>query len=72
MTVHASWQKSSFSGMGPDNDCLEVAARDGGLLLREGEAPGDVLTTNARRFAGLLRATRNGTAEIWADRQETV
>ncbi len=63
-----TWQKSSFSSTEPENSCLEVAGAPGGLLLREGEAPGDVLLTLTRRLAGLLRAVRGDLAEIPAGR----
>jgi hypothetical protein len=50
-----TWQKSSFSGSGPDNDCVEVAAGDPRIRLREGDDPHVVLTPTGRAFGALLR-----------------
>ncbi|MFD7512632.1 DUF397 domain-containing protein [Streptomyces sp. NPDC059853] len=55
------WQKSSFSGSGPDtNECLEIAAGPDGLGLRETADPDLVLTTGAAALNGLLRAVKAG------------
>ncbi|MGP4110353.1 DUF397 domain-containing protein [Streptomyces sp. 4N509B] len=52
--------KSSFSGTG-GNNCVEVRALDGGAIaIREGEAPGSVLTADRARFTALLAAVRTG------------
>ncbi|GGK97332.1 DUF397 domain-containing protein [Streptomyces flaveus] len=50
-----AWQKSSFSGGGDSDDCVELAARQGLLLLRESDEPGTVLTTTATGLAALIR-----------------
>jgi Domain of unknown function (DUF397) len=50
------WQKSSFSGMEPDNNCLELAAFPHGPALRESDDPAVVLATTPARLAALLRA----------------
>ncbi|WP_190024864.1 DUF397 domain-containing protein [Streptomyces hiroshimensis] len=39
-----AWQKSSFSGSGPDNSCVEVAAIGGLVRVRESDEPGTVIT----------------------------
>ncbi len=36
------WQKSSFSGIDAEN-CIELADAEPHLLLRESDAPGDVI-----------------------------
>jgi hypothetical protein len=49
------WQKSSFSGNGPGNDCVEVAAGDTRIRVREGDDPHVVLAPTPRAFGALLR-----------------
>ncbi|MFD6437486.1 DUF397 domain-containing protein [Streptomyces venezuelae] len=57
---HVRWQKSSFSGGGDGDTCIELAATGPHLLLRESEDPATELTTAPETFAGLLRALRAG------------
>ncbi|MGO4755223.1 DUF397 domain-containing protein, partial [Streptomyces sp. 2MCAF27] len=54
----ARWRKSSFSGTGPDNNCIELAAVGGAIQLRESEAPGTVIHTAPRQLAALIRAAK--------------
>ncbi|KUO16965.1 DUF397 domain-containing protein [Streptomyces dysideae] len=54
MTQHA-WQKSSFSGGGDAPDCVEVAARQDAVHLRESDEPGTTITTTATGLAALIR-----------------
>ncbi|WOX11082.1 DUF397 domain-containing protein [Streptomyces sp. N50] len=54
------WQKSSFSGGGDGNECLELAQNHGALLLRESDDPSRILPVTCTGLAGLLR--RLGTA----------
>ncbi len=54
------WQKSSFSGGGDSSDCVEVAAVDGELLLRESDEPSHVLLTTPAGLAAFLRHMRKG------------
>lgn len=56
------WQKSSFSGEGEGPNCLELAARQGTLLLRESDEPGTVLTATATELAALIRHLRHRSA----------
>ncbi len=50
------WQKSTFSGGGDGDHCVEVAGTVGsGVALREGDEPGGVLTADSGRVAGLIR-----------------
>lgn len=55
----ATWQKSSFSGNGPGNDCVEVAAGDDLIRLRESDDPHTVLAPTARAFGALLRHVKD-------------
>lgn len=56
----ARWQKSSFSGGGDGNECVEVAAVDGAIRLRESDAPGTELSTTPARLASLIRGVKAG------------
>ncbi|NGO72031.1 DUF397 domain-containing protein [Streptomyces boncukensis] len=49
-----TWQKSSFSGGGDGNNCVEVAATGTGLLLREGDEPDVTLAPTPHTLARLL------------------
>ncbi|WP_455358643.1 DUF397 domain-containing protein [Streptomyces sp. SYSU K21746] len=54
------WQKSSFSGTGDDNNCVELGASRTGVHLRESEAPGTALTTTPRAVRALIAAIKAG------------
>ncbi|MCM2420961.1 DUF397 domain-containing protein [Streptomyces sp. RKAG293] len=57
------WQKSSFSGTGMSDSCLEVTADPTGrILFREGDRPSEVLTTTPAHWAAFLRAIKTGEA----------
>jgi hypothetical protein len=53
-----AWQKSSFSGMGADNDCLELATLPRGPAMRESEESSLVLCTTPTRLRAFLTAVR--------------
>ena len=53
-----AWQKSSFSGGGDADDCVEVAACQDAVLLRESDEPGTMITTTATGLAALIRHVR--------------
>ncbi|MER5752267.1 DUF397 domain-containing protein [Streptomyces sp. NPDC002088] len=57
------WQKSTFSGGGEGNTCVELAATltPTTLHLRESDTPATVLTTTPTPLAHLLHAIRTGT-----------
>ncbi|MES4906291.1 MULTISPECIES: DUF397 domain-containing protein [unclassified Streptomyces] len=54
------WRKSSFSGNGVNNECLELAAFDGAIHLRESETPGTAIRTDPRPLAAFIRAAKAG------------
>jgi hypothetical protein len=58
-TIH--WQKSSFSGGGPDNDCVEVGASRTAVHIRESDHPDAVLTTTRPRLRAFILAVKAGT-----------
>ncbi|MFI9585839.1 DUF397 domain-containing protein [Streptomyces sp. NPDC052236] len=52
------WQRSSFSGPGDGNECVEVAALDGELLIRESAEPSRVLSTTRAGLTAPIRHVR--------------
>ncbi|MGQ4382658.1 DUF397 domain-containing protein [Streptomyces sp. SAS_270] len=60
MTTPRNWQKSSFSGGGDGNACIELASTPTTLHLRESATPHTTLTTTPLPLAHLLRHIRSG------------
>jgi hypothetical protein len=60
MTTPCAWQKSSFSGGGEGNACVELASTPATLHLRESDNPGTVLTTTPASVGHLLKAIHTG------------
>ncbi|MDH2392094.1 DUF397 domain-containing protein [Streptomyces sp. HNM0663] len=60
MTVGITWLKSSFSGAGDDNNCVEVGATPTAVHLRESDAPGTALTTTPAALHALIAAAKEG------------
>ncbi|MFJ4693939.1 DUF397 domain-containing protein [Streptomyces sp. NPDC088766] len=53
------WQKSTFSGGGEGDTCVELAAAGGGAIhLRESDTPATALTTTPVALARLLKGIR--------------
>ncbi|MFJ8507254.1 DUF397 domain-containing protein [Streptomyces avermitilis] len=48
------WQKSSFSGPGDGNECVELSYGDRMLLLRESDDPTRILPLTRESLAALL------------------
>ncbi|MFF8319217.1 DUF397 domain-containing protein [Streptomyces bobili] len=61
MSTRLKWQKSSFSGGGEGNDCLELASSPTHIRLRESDTPTTALTTSPATLAHLLKGIRTGT-----------
>lgn len=59
MTSSLQWQKSSFSGAGGEN-CVELAAVAGTVMLRESDDPGVVLSTSPAALRRLLSGIKAG------------
>ncbi|MFG2370824.1 DUF397 domain-containing protein [Streptomyces sp. NPDC048504] len=59
MTTPVNWQKSSFSGSGDGNACLELATTPTAFHLRESDAPTTHLTTTPTALAALLDGIRS-------------
>jgi hypothetical protein len=53
------WQRSSFSGgTAEGSNCLELAAVNGTIHLRESTAPDTVVTASPRQLAAFIRAVK--------------
>ncbi|MBU3864300.1 DUF397 domain-containing protein [Streptomyces sp. 4503] len=62
----APWRKSSFSGPGETNDCVEVGAAGHEIRIRESDTPADILTTTPGRLRTFIRAVKAGTLDhLW-------
>ncbi|WP_405860384.1 DUF397 domain-containing protein [Streptomyces sp. NBC_01515] len=60
MTHALHWQKSTFSGGGEGNTCVELAATPTTLHLRESDTPTTELTTSTAPLAHLIRGIKSG------------
>jgi hypothetical protein len=55
-----TWQKSSYSGGGDGNSCIELASTGDVVALRESDDPRTVLTTTPAKLAPFLHAIKAG------------
>ncbi|MEU5610018.1 DUF397 domain-containing protein [Streptomyces sparsogenes] len=60
MTEAVAWRKSSFSGHGEEENCVELAVADGKVRLRESDTPATTLTTTPGRLATFIRTVKAG------------
>jgi hypothetical protein len=63
MTTPLTWQKSSFSGGGTGDSCVELAlpaASPTSIHLRESDTPTAILTTNRTALNALLITVKSG------------
>ncbi|MEV6594216.1 DUF397 domain-containing protein [Streptomyces acidicola] len=60
MTTPGNWQKSSFSGPGDGNSCVELAVAPKSIHLRESDSPHTEVTTTPTPLAHLLHGIRTG------------
>ncbi|MFJ9813702.1 DUF397 domain-containing protein [Streptomyces sp. NPDC101151] len=59
MIAPALWKKSSFSGGGEGNDCVEIAHLDTHISIRDSKAPARAtLTFPTAAFAPFIEALR--------------
>ncbi|MET9252268.1 DUF397 domain-containing protein [Streptomyces sp. NPDC003717] len=64
MTSRAIWLKSSYSGGGEGNDCVEVAQRHSGVAVRDSKVPaGATLTFPAPAFSAFLATLKHPAGE---------
>ncbi|QOV36215.1 DUF397 domain-containing protein [Streptomyces ferrugineus] len=60
MTVPNNWRKSSYSGAGDGNSCVEVANTDTHIAIRDSKAPAyGTLTLPAGAFAAFLDGVKD-------------
>ncbi|MGW3668510.1 DUF397 domain-containing protein [Streptomyces sp. NPDC005141] len=52
------WQKSSYSGGGDGDECVEVALQEDTVLLRESDDPERILAVTPQGLAALLGRLR--------------
>ncbi|MCZ4507587.1 DUF397 domain-containing protein [Streptomyces sp. ActVer] len=60
MTTPQNWQKSSFSGGGDGNNCVELASTSRTIHLRESDDPSIQLVTTPTPLSHLLHGIRSG------------
>ncbi|WP_405686397.1 DUF397 domain-containing protein [Streptomyces sp. NBC_00057] len=60
MSNSIDWQKSSFSGGGDGNSCVELAVTDGRIRLRESDDPGTELAVTSAQLDRLLGSVKGG------------
>jgi hypothetical protein len=61
VTTPDYWQKSSFSGSGDGDNCVELATTPHTIHLRESDTPATRLTTTSAPLAHLLHGIKSGT-----------
>ncbi|WP_244177188.1 DUF397 domain-containing protein [Streptomyces albus] len=57
--VDIRWQKSSFSEQ-PEGNCLELAAGEAVVLMRESDAPEGVIVTTPERLRAFVAGVKAG------------
>ncbi|MFI0821715.1 DUF397 domain-containing protein [Streptomyces sp. NPDC021098] len=60
MVSSGFWRKSSFSGTNAENHCVELAAQDGKISLRESDDPAAVVTTTPASLGIFIRTAKRG------------
>lgn len=59
MTTHTQWKKSSYSGGGEGNDCVEIATLPDRIAVRDSKAPAHgTLTVPAEAFTPFIEALK--------------
>ncbi|AEW96671.1 MULTISPECIES: DUF397 domain-containing protein [Streptomycetaceae] len=56
---HIDWQKSSYCGNG-GNNCVQLAATDHHIAIRESTTPHAILTTTPTALHALIRGIKHG------------
>ncbi|MFE7131281.1 DUF397 domain-containing protein [Streptomyces sp. NPDC057638] len=60
MTDRIIWQKSSFSGPDPNQDCVELARVEDEIKLRESDVPDLVITTSVAKLRAFILGVKAG------------
>ncbi|MFJ2568763.1 MULTISPECIES: DUF397 domain-containing protein [unclassified Streptomyces] len=60
MSTHETWRKSSYSGSGDGNACIEIAHHPTHIAVRDSKDPARAtLSFPAAAFAGFLNALKS-------------
>ncbi|CAL9496329.1 MULTISPECIES: DUF397 domain-containing protein [unclassified Streptomyces] len=63
MTERQNWTKSSFSGGGEGDTCVEIALLPGRIAIRDSKAPSQgTLTVPLRSFTALVQSLKTTNA----------
>lgn len=54
------WWKSSFSGGGNPEECIEVASHNDAILVRESDDPQAVVTTSREKLRAFVLGVKAG------------
>jgi len=67
MNTPTRWRKSSFSGGGEGNDCVEIAPLPARVAIRDSKAPADAtLTFRLGAFAAFVEVLKADTSRTAA------
>ncbi len=66
MSEPVTWQKSSFSGGGDGAECIEVAAAEGAIILRESDNPDNVISTSPEKLRAFILGVKAGEFDHFA------
>ncbi|MFC5850310.1 DUF397 domain-containing protein [Streptomyces chlorus] len=59
MTTPTQWRKSSYSGGGEGNDCVEIAELDGDIAVRDSKTPSRApLSVRAPAFTAFVEGLK--------------
>ncbi|MFD7236474.1 DUF397 domain-containing protein [Streptomyces syringium] len=60
MAGQIRWQKSSFSGGDTNQDCVELAAVDEVVLIRESDEPDQIVRTSRAKLRAFVLGVKAG------------
>lgn len=60
MTEAVEWRKSSFSGHGEEENCIQLALPDGKVRLRESDLPDGIVVLTPDQLGSFIRAIKAG------------
>jgi hypothetical protein len=63
-----NWQKSSYSGQGEGDACVEVASIGEDIALRESDDPDRVVTTTPAKLGSLIAGIKAGEFDCLSSR----
>ena len=65
MTAQLKWQKSAFSGEGAS--CVEIAAADDVIHIRESDQPHETITTTPTKLKAFIQGIKAGEFDHFTD-----